>query len=119
MRNLLRLAAIVACVPSALPAADSALALQWVKKLAGSGVSTIAGAGADANGNFYVVGTTSSLDVPTTASAAQRTAGGSPLVRINTATGAADKLYAPGFSGLKFITADPRNPARLYAAVAN
>src|SRR5579872_2792840 len=119
MRKLLRLIAILAFLRTALPAADSAPALEWVKKLGGSGLSQVSGAAADTRGNFYIVGTTSSIDFPATTTAAQRNPGGSPLVRVNAATGGADKLCPPGLSALKFIAADPRNPARLYAAVAN
>jgi hypothetical protein len=117
MRQLLRGAAPLLLAQAVL-SADSAPTLEWVKTLGGSGVSQVRAAAADANGNFYIVGTTSSLDFPTTASAAQRTAGGSPLVRINAATAIAEKLFPPG-SALHVIAVNPQNPARLYAAAAD
>jgi len=98
--------------------ADFSPALQWVQTLSGSGVSTIAGAAADSKGNFYVVGNTTSLDFPST-SAAQRTAGGSTLMRIDSGTGVWQKLYPPGLSQAASLAADPRNPQTLYATAAN
>ena len=119
MHQFLRLLATLACVPIAWSAAESAPTLEWVKKLGGSGVSHVSGAATDAGGNFYIVGTTSSLDFPTTPAAAQRTAGGSPLVRINAATAVAEKLFPPALSALHVLAATPQNPARLYAAAAD
>ena len=98
--------------------ADFAPNLEWVKTIGGSGGATVAGAKADANGNLYIVGVTSSLDLPVK-NAAQPNAGGSPLVRITSATGAVQKLYPPNLSNLSSLTADPRNPSTLYATVGN
>lgn len=117
MRRFLSLIAMLVGFRAALPA-DSAPALEWVNRLAGSGLTSVAGAAVDAHGNLYVVGTTSSIDIPTVA-ATQRNAGGTPLVRINTAAGGADKLYPPGLSAISHMAADPRNPGVLYAAMTN
>src|ERR1035438_10810439 len=62
---------------------SSAPALQWFKTVSGSGTSAVAAAASDGHGNFYIAGSTTSLDFPT-AAAAQPNAGGSPLTRINT-----------------------------------
>jgi uncharacterized protein (TIGR03437 family) len=99
-------------------AADSAPALRWVQALGGSGVSTVAGAAADSQGNFYIAGSTSSLDFPTT-SGARRAPGGSPLILIDGATGVTTKLYPAGLSAPISIAADPRQPRTLYASAAN
>jgi len=98
--------------------ADSSPALQWVQALGGSGVNSVAGAAADSHGNFYIAGNTASLDFPVTA-ALQRAPGGSTLARIDTATGAWQRLYPPGLSNASQLAADPRNPKTLYAAAAN
>lgn len=98
--------------------ADAPSGVQWVKTMGGSGTNTVVKAAADAQGNFYIVGNTSSLDFPVT-SAVQRAAGGSTLVRIDTATGASDKLYPSGLSTIASIAADPTNPQTLYATTAN
>jgi uncharacterized protein (TIGR03437 family) len=100
------------------PLGDFAPALQWVKTVNGSGADTITAAGADAIGNLYIVGTTSSIDFPTMG-ATQHNAGGTPLVRIEIATGVAAKLYPAGLSLATSIASDSRNPATLYASTSN
>jgi uncharacterized protein (TIGR03437 family) len=55
------------------------------------------------------------LDFPT-AAAAQPNAGGSPLTRINTSSGASQKIYSPFLAAATSITEDPSNPQTLYAA---
>ena len=117
MRKFSLVAALLAFSGIALHA-DFSPALQWVQTLSGSGVSTVAGAAADSKGNFYVVGNTTSLDFPST-SAAQRTAGGSTLVRIDSGTGVSQKLYPTGLSQATSLAADPRNPQTLYATAAS
>jgi len=92
--------------------------LQWVKTIGGSGNNQVAAAAADAKGNLYITGNTFSVDFPVT-SAAQRNAGGSTLVRINTATSAAQKLYPAGLSVATSIQVDPQNPQILYATQGN
>jgi len=87
--------------------------LEWYKTVSGSGTSTLAGVGTDAQGNFYVAGSTTSLDLPTVA-AVQSTPGGSPLLRIN-AFGSSTNLYGPGLEGISSISLDPENPSTLYA----
>src|SRR5579862_6440815 len=98
--------------------ADFAPSLQWVKTAGGSGFSTATAAAADAIGNLYIAGNTSSIDFPAV-SAAQPNPGGSPLVRIDPGTGAAQKLYPPGLSTIGSIAADPENSNTLYATSAN
>jgi uncharacterized protein (TIGR03437 family) len=93
-------------------------ALQWVNSVGGSGSNTVVGASTDSQGNLYIVGNTSSVDFPTTR-AAQRNAGGSTLIRINTASGVTQKLFPPGLSAATSIAADSRNPQTLYATSAN
>ncbi|HEX6895895.1 MAG TPA: hypothetical protein VF146_11515 [Bryobacteraceae bacterium] len=103
---------------TALCAADSAPAIEWVKAIGGNGASVITAASADRQGNFYFGGSTSSLDLPVV-NAAQPNSGGSPLVRINTASGIPKKLYPAGFSSISTMAADPQNRDTLYAAVKN
>ncbi len=98
--------------------ADIAAALQWVKITGGSGNSSVARAAADAKGNLYIVGTTTSLDFPTTA-AAQAVAGGSMLVRINLASVSASRLFPANLPPITFAAADPGNPDTLYASSGN
>ncbi len=109
---------LIALMSTSSLAADFAPALQWVKTVGGSGISSVSSAAADPHGNLYMVGRTTSLDFPGL-SAAQPNAGGSPLVRINSSTGAAEKLYPPGLSTVTALAADPRNPKTLYAAAAS
>lgn len=119
MRKLPRL--IVVLMPGAFClSADSSLGpvLQWVKTIGGSGNNQIIAAAADAKGNLYITGNTSSVDFPVT-SAAQRNSGGSTLVRINAATSAAQKLYPAGLSDATSIQVDPQNPQVLYATRGN
>ena len=73
---------------------------------------------ADASGNLYIAGNTSSIDFPAV-SAAQPNPGGSPLVRINAGTRAIQKLYPPGLSTIGSLAAEPRNSNSLYATSAN
>jgi uncharacterized protein (TIGR03437 family) len=101
------------------PAADYAPALQWVKTTGGSGSSSVAAAATDANGNLYIVGSTTSLDFPTTGTASQSAAGGSPVVRISLANFSATKLFPANLPPITFATAAPGNPGTLYVASGN
>src|ERR1022692_4277004 len=56
------LAAALAAAPSSSPAA----AIEWVKQINGSGVNQVVGTAVDAQGNFYITGTTSSPNFPAT-----------------------------------------------------
>ena len=94
---------------------SSAPALQWFKTVSGSGTSAVAAVASDGHGNFYIAGSTTSLDLPTAASA-QPNAGGSPLTRINTTTSVSQKLYSPVLTTTTSLTVDPSNPQTLYAA---
>ncbi len=108
----------LAAIACAAPAADLAPSLQWVQTAGGSGVNTVTAAAADASGNLYIAGNTSSIDFPVR-SATQPNPGGSPLVRINTGTLVAQKLYPPGLSAIGSLAADPQNSNSLYATSAN
>src|SRR5271154_5276581 len=101
------------------PAADYAPALEWVKTTGGSGSSSVAAAATDANGNLYIVGSTSSLDFPTTAAVAQSAAGGSPPFRISLSNASASKLFPANLPPITFAAAAPANPATLYVASGN
>jgi uncharacterized protein (TIGR03437 family) len=113
MRTLPFVLALITIASSRLPA-DSSPKLEWVKTFGGSGSNNVVAAATDSAGNLYIAGTTSSLDFPV-ASAAQRNAGASTLVRINAATNAAEKLYSPSLTAAANFVADPRNPQTLYA----
>jgi uncharacterized protein (TIGR03437 family) len=93
-------------------------ALQWWTILGGSGTSTATAVAADGQGNLYIAGNTTSLDMPTLA-AAQAHPGGSTLARIDPASGTSQNIYfqgAAGIGNLQTIAADPRNPQSIYAA---
>ncbi len=96
-------------------AADFAPSLQWVKTSGGSGTTIVTGAASDPQGNLYIVGSTTSLDFPTT-SASQPTSGGSMLVRINLASGSATRLYPANLPPISASAAAPSDAATLYAA---
>src|SRR6266700_4211128 len=81
--------------------ADFAASLQWVKTFGGSGKTNVIAAATDTQGNLYIVGNTTSIDLPVTIGPGP---GGSPLVRISSASGAAQKLYPPGLSSIGGIT---------------
>lgn len=120
MRKLPRLTIALALCATAF-AADTSLqpVLQWYRVIGGSGANQVTSAVADAKGNFYLTGSTSSVDFPVT-NAAQASPGGSALVRINTSSSsAAEKLFPPGLSAPSSITADPQNPQIVYATQDN
>jgi uncharacterized protein (TIGR03437 family) len=97
---------------------SDAPALQWVTTLGGSGTNTSTAVSADSPGNIYIAGNTTSLDFPTI-DAAQPRSGGSPVVRINAASGASHKVYFSGLTALgtlQSIAADPENPQSIYAS---
>jgi uncharacterized protein (TIGR03437 family) len=100
-------------------AADYAPALQWVKTTGGSGSSSVAAAATDANGNLYIVGSTTSLDFPTTATASQSAAGGSSLVRISLSNASASRLFPANLPPITFAAAAPANPDTLYVVSGN
>ncbi len=106
---------VILVLSRVVPAADFAPALQWVKITGGSGTSSVNAAAADAHGNLYLAGATTSLDFPTSA-AAQATAGGSMLVRVNLVTGSATRLFPANLPPIAFVAAAPANPGILYAA---
>lgn len=68
MQELL-FATILLAVSAAAPAADFAPALQWVTTAGGSGNNSVAAAAADAQGNLYIVGATTSATQATTTDA--------------------------------------------------
>jgi uncharacterized protein (TIGR03437 family) len=91
--------------------------LQWYKTVSGSGASDLRAVGADTQRNLYIAGNTSSLDFPTVA-AAQNKAGGSPVTRIDTVSGSAQKVFSPGLAAASNIEVDPENSNTLYATAA-
>jgi uncharacterized protein (TIGR03437 family) len=99
-------------------AADFAPALQWVKTTGGSGNTSVAAATADARGNLYIAGATTSLDFPAT-SATQADPGGSMLVRINLATVGATRLFPANLPPIGAAAAAPANPATLFTSSGN
>jgi hypothetical protein len=101
------------------PAADYAPALQWVKTTGGSGSSSVAAAATDANGDLYIVGSTTSLDFPTTSTASQSAAGGSPLVRISLSNASASKLFPANLPPITFAATAPADPGTLFVASGN
>jgi uncharacterized protein (TIGR03437 family) len=118
MRKLLFLV-LLATLAGANLRADSmhAPVLQWYKTVSGSGTNAVAAVGSDTQGNLYIAGNTTALDFPTTA-AAQSKAGGSPVTRIDTASGSFQRLYTPGLAAASSITIDPQNSNILYATAA-
>jgi uncharacterized protein (TIGR03437 family) len=92
--------------------------LQWYQPVSGSGASTAVSVASDSQGNLYIAGNTTSLDLPTV-SAAQKSPGGSPVIKIDTSSGTALKLYSQGLSAVASLAADPQNPQVLYAASAS
>ncbi len=112
MRKL-SLVTVILALSSGAPAADFAPALQWVKTTGGSGNSSVAAAAADARGNLYIVGSTTSLDFPTTSQAA---AGGSMLVRIDLATASASRLFPANLPPINSAAAARANPEILFTA---
>jgi uncharacterized protein (TIGR03437 family) len=119
MRKTPRLTLALALCATAW-SADTSLqpVLQWYRVIGGSGGNQVTAAVADSKGNFYIAGSTSSVDFPVT-SAAQGVPGGSALVRIHTGSSVAQKLYPPGLSAPSSITADPQNPQIVYATQGN
>jgi uncharacterized protein (TIGR03437 family) len=118
LRKLLFVTIILA-ISWGAPAADFVPALQWVKTSGGSGNSSVAAAAADAGGNFYIAGSTTSLDFPATspgATGSQSTAGGSVLVRINLATASASRLFPANLPPIGAAAAAPSTPDILFSA---
>jgi uncharacterized protein (TIGR03437 family) len=109
---------LILAISCTAPAADFAPALQWVKTAGGSGSSSVGAAAADAQGNLYIVGSTTSLDFPTT-SAAQSAAAGSMLVRINLASASAARLFPVNLPPINVAAAAPSSPGTLFAASGN
>jgi hypothetical protein len=116
--NKFALVAMLVALSGTALAADFAPSLQWVKTAGGSGANSVIAAAADASGNLYIAGNTSSIDFPVV-SAAQPNAGGSPLVRINTGSRNTQTLYPPGLSAISSISGDPENANALYGTSAN
>src|SRR5260370_1978542 len=118
MRKLTLVVLLAALAVTNLSAASMrAPVLQWYKTVSGSGVSDVMAVGTDSQGNLYIAGNTTSLDLPVLA-AAQGKAGGSPVTRIDTASGLSQKLYAPGLAAASSLTVDPQNSNIIYATAA-
>jgi len=92
--------------------------LQCITSLGGSGTSTATAVAADRQGNLYIAGNTTSLDL-LTLGAAQPHPGGSTLVRIDPASGTSQDIYFQGATNLgtvQSVAADPENSQSIYAA---
>ncbi|MGI8742772.1 MAG: SBBP repeat-containing protein [Bryobacteraceae bacterium] len=89
--------------------------LQWVKQVGNSGQITAVASATDRQGNLYLVGNTSSLEFPVV-SATQPHAGGSPLTRIESASGGPQLLLDPLLTNATKFAIDPESPSTLYAA---
>jgi len=92
-------------------------ALQWVTILGGTGISSATAVATDGQGNLYIAGNTTSLDMPTMA-AAQAHPGGSSVVRIDPVSGSTQNIYFQGVTGIgtvQSIAADPKNSQSIYA----
>jgi len=106
---------VILFATAAFPAETSkAPTLEWYKTISGSGVSSAAGVATDRQGNLYIAGSTTSLDLPVV-NAAQSHAGGSPLVRINPTSDAVQKLYAPELAAATGFSVAASNPLIIYA----
>jgi uncharacterized protein (TIGR03437 family) len=57
---------LLAVTLAAAPSSNPAAAIQWVRQINGSGVNQVVGTALDAQGDFYITGTTSSPDFPAT-----------------------------------------------------
>ena len=80
-------------------------------RFGGSGQESLAGFAIDRGGNYYLAGTTASLDLPATA--LQKHPGGAYLYRFR--AGHADRLY-PAPAAVSAIASDPSHTGNLYAA---
>jgi uncharacterized protein (TIGR03437 family) len=109
------IAALLA-ISSAAFSADFAPSLQWVKTSGGSGTTIVTGAASDSHGNLFIVGSTTSLDFPTTTGALQSVSGSSMLVRINLASASATRLYPANLPPIDLAVRAPSDAATLYAA---
>lgn len=82
---------------------------QLIQEIDSSGMSSVAGLGADAQGNVYIAGTTTSQHFPVK-NAVQPNLASAGLYRISAA--AATPL---GLSSCSFLALDPQNPSTIYA----
>src|ERR1700683_1989983 len=92
-------------------------ALQWVTALGGSGINTATAVAADSQGNLYIAGNTTSLNLPTLADAHPPAVAAS-IVRMDPAAGATQNIYFPGATNLgtvQSVSADPENSQSIYA----
>ena len=98
----------------ALIAYPQAASFRWVQAIGGSGNSAIAGMGVDAEGNTYVAGNTTSLDLPVRF-AMQSKPGGSGLYRIDGTGSAWRNLLSAGLANVNALAAAPSDPRVVYA----
>ena len=89
--------------------------LQWQKQFGGSGEISAVASAADRQGNFYIVGNTTSLEFPVVG-ATQPQPGGSPLIRIDSGSAAPQILLSPLLANATKFAVDPENSSTLYAA---
>ena len=106
---------VVLVMSSAAFGADLSPALTWATTTGGSGNNSVTAAAADDQGNLYIAGSTTSLDLPTIA-ATQAVAGGSVLARIDLPTGSGSRLYPANLPPITAAAAALSKPGTLYAA---
>lgn len=90
----------------------------WIRQVGGSGNQALAGLAVDSAGNIYAAGSTTSLDLPTTANAIQPRAAAAGLLRIDGAGPAWQNLYQSGLSNAGSVVIDPSHPQTVYATSA-
>jgi uncharacterized protein (TIGR03437 family) len=93
-------------------------AYRWIKQVGGSGNETLAGIATDRQGNTYVAGSTTSLDLPVV-NAIQPHPGGSGIFRVDGPGSNWHSLYQSGIAGTNALVADLRDPRVIYAAGTN
>ncbi|HTO73757.1 MAG TPA: SBBP repeat-containing protein, partial [Gemmatimonadales bacterium] len=113
---MLRLISLLAL--TSLSAHAQSAVFRWVRQIGGSGGQTIAGIGADAAGNIYLAGTTTSLDLPTLG-AIQPHPGSAGIIRIDGPGSNYRNLYQSGINSATALALDPSDPGTVYAGSAN
>lgn len=106
---------LVLLAASALISSAQSGKFTWIRRIGGSGNQVLAGMAVDASGNIYAAGSTTSLDLPTTANALQPRAASAGLLRIDGAGAAWQNLYQSGLASVGSVVVDPSHPQTVYA----